>query len=196
MIEPFLATYSGGKFFPLGPDPERVKIEDIAHALSNLCRYAGHVSRFWSVAAHSLEVSHRIEDRLTTDAAMRDSAFNYEAVRRIALTGLMHDASEAYLIDIPRPLKPLVFGYKQWEENVERAIATRFGLAFPWAAIVKEVDDEMIPDEVANFFSPGSAAWERYHITTTANHPRLTPLTPPDAEADFLARFVELGGKA
>ena len=111
-VNPFIALSTGGRFYPLGPDPERVDIRDIAHSLSNQCRYAGHTSSFWSVAAHSLEVSRRVERILFThfhlpplNAPDGEGAAGDDNRRRtIALTGLLHDASETYLQDIVRPI--------------------------------------------------------------------------------------------
>src|ERR1019366_9954250 len=82
-----IRTYSGVRFKPLDPDPA-VGISDIAHALANQCRFGGHSSAFYSVAQHSVRVSEI--------CAAED-----------ALWGLLHDASEAYLVDVPAPLKQL-----------------------------------------------------------------------------------------
>src|ERR1017187_10636100 len=77
-----ITTFSGIHFWPLLPNPADIRIEDIAHALSNQCRFAGHAREFYSVAEHSVRVSQLCppED---------------------ALWGLLHDASEAYLTDVP-----------------------------------------------------------------------------------------------
>lgn len=87
----WIQTFSGRQFFPLEPRVEDVCIEDIAHGLSNLCRYAGHCECFYSVAQHCLLVSRVVP-------------------REHALRGLLHDASEAYLIDVPRPIKHSIGG--------------------------------------------------------------------------------------
>src|ERR1039457_118422 len=84
----FIGTFSGLRFWPLDPNPEKILIDDIAHALAHQCRFGGHASRFYSVAEHSVHVS-----RLCPPED--------------ALWGLLHDASEAYLVDLPRPLKQL-----------------------------------------------------------------------------------------
>jgi len=184
-IDPFIALSTGGKFYPLGPDPDRIDVRDIAHSLSQQCRYAGHTSAFWSVAAHSLEVANRIERKYAY-------ALSRDALAKTTLVALLHDASEAYLQDVVRPVKPLVFGYREWEANVERAIAQRFGLAHPWPDVVKAFDDGIVIDEVANFFPEGSAAWQRYGIRSRIDHAVLMPLEPARAEEAFLKRFEEL----
>ncbi len=201
-LAPFIATFSGGRAYPLGLDPEAVLIEDIAHSLSQQCRYAGHTSEFWSVGAHSLEVSRRIEQRYADlnmgrcpkDPEWANPAWFYgcDDARIAALCGLLHDACEAYLQDIVKPVKPLVQGYDKWEANVELAIAERFSLPMPFPHVVKMVDDEMVRHEVANFFPAGSAAWKRYGITNREDYDRLLPLDPKVAERRFLARFKEL----
>jgi hypothetical protein len=177
-LEPFLATYSGGKFYPFGPDPSRVQIEDIAHALSNICRYNGHTSEFWSVAAHSLALVQELRAR------------GYGITMQYH--GLLHDASEAYLMDVPRPIKPLFLNYEQWEENVERAVAIRFGLRCPLPVEVKNLDHNIVPREVASFFPPDSAAWARYGISRGHKYEPLVSVPPKQAEAEFLAVYTAL----
>jgi hypothetical protein len=190
-LEPFLATFTGGKFYPFGPDPQRINVLDIAHSLSNICRYNGHTTRFWSVAAHSLEVARRCEENA------RKARLGEAEVRKVALVGLLHDASEAYLMDVPKPIKPLFLNYDAWEENVDRALACAFDLPFPMSEEVKAVDDGMVPVEVANFFPPGSEAWARYGITPSnrSQYPTLTPLAPETAEHRFLLRYHALAVK-
>ena len=80
-----MSTYTGKKFFPFDPRPEQICIEDIAHGLSMLCRFSGQCPYFYSVAEHSIYVVHCLPDNLQ-------------------LEGLLHDASEAYLADLPRPV--------------------------------------------------------------------------------------------
>src|SRR5271165_7548492 len=82
----WIQTYTGRVMYPLDPRPEEINIIDIAHALSNLCRFTGHVRTFYSVAEHSVRVSQHCDPK-------------------DALWGLLHDASEAYLADMSRPMK-------------------------------------------------------------------------------------------
>lgn len=104
-------TTASGKFFDiLKPEEYEYDIEEIATALSNLCRYTGHVNTFYSVAEHSVLVSRIVPERL-------------------AMAGLLHDASEAYLGDVSSPLKKLLPEYKRIEDRVQRAIAGAFGVA-------------------------------------------------------------------
>lgn len=175
MIEPFLSTFGGGKLYPLGPNPADINIEDIAHSLSNLCRYNGHTSEFWSVAAHSIEICKRLLER--------------EYSLDMAFAGLMHDASEAYLQDIPRPIKPLVLGYAQWEENLEYTIANKFKMIYPYPSPIHQFDMGLALDEIANFFPEGSEAWKRAGIERRDLHPVLRPKSPLHGKTEFLKLF-------
>jgi uncharacterized protein len=105
-------TYSGRFIRPLDPNPNDIFIEDIAHALANQCRWTGHVSRFLSVAEHSVHVSQLVP-------------------KELQLTALLHDASEAYLADLARPIKKapgLGEIYLEIEAKLSAVIAIRFGI--------------------------------------------------------------------
>lgn len=110
----FIRTFSGKLVDPVNLTPDDICIEDIAHALSNQCRFSGHVRRFYSVGEHSVRV-------------MKKCKIN-------PLKALLHDASETYLVDLPRPLKyhPEFRFYKVVEANVQDAIYERFNVSFAW----------------------------------------------------------------
>lgn len=132
-------TYSGGIIQPLNPDPDDIDIVDIAHALSNQCRYTGHTHSFYSVAEHSLLCAAYVRQQGGT------------ALQQ--LTALLHDASEAYLSDIARPIKKAPeFGnvYVAFEKALERAIGQAFGISEdPFATpLVKEADERILGIEV------------------------------------------------
>lgn len=91
----WIQTYTGRKFYPLEPDAADVNIEDIAHALAMKCRFNGHVKQFYSVAQHSVLMARHIKPTKT-----KVSTFY------LKMWALLHDAGEAYLADIPRPVKP------------------------------------------------------------------------------------------
>lgn len=124
----WMQTFTGRKFWPLDPRPDEVHIEDIAAALGRLCRYGGHCLRFYSVAEHCVHVA----------AA---------APPEHRLVALMHDASEAYLADVIRPIKPFLSGYRDLEDKLMRVIAERFGFAWPEPAEVKYLDNAILSDE-------------------------------------------------
>ena len=128
----WMQTYSGGKFWAVDPRPEEVVIEDIAHALSNMCRYAGHCNKFYSVAEHSVLVSEWL----------LNNGHSHHA-----LWGLLHDASEAYLVDIPRPIKPSLTNYYDLEAELMKVICEKYGLEAEMPDIVKYADNHILADE-------------------------------------------------
>jgi hypothetical protein len=139
-------TYTGAAFDYDNLDKHYYDVEDFAHALSLLCRYNGHCTRFYSVAEHLVRCSFAAPDE-----------FKFEA--------LMHDASEAYLSDMPRPLKNLMPEYRALEKKVEQAICNQFNLPFPMSPEVKEVDNRMLLLEKELIMSPPSFKWETYGVT-------------------------------
>lgn len=173
----WIQTYTGGKFWPLDPRPEEVKIEDIAHALSMLCRYGGHCRRFYSVAEHSVIVS-------------------YYVPWEYALTALLHDAPEAYITDLPRPLKYSLDGYQEAEDRVWRAVADHFGLHHELPDSVKWADDAILYHEVHQNMTTTDMDdrwWDRGKILPYPQ-PILELLDPVRAEQLFLSRFHEIVG--
>jgi uncharacterized protein len=114
-----IQTFTGEAFDFANPDPATINLDDIAHALSNACRFAGHTKRFYSVAEHCVRVSEILE-RWYPDSA--------EAPKY----GLMHDAHEAYVWDCPRPFKPLLGNvYEEFAYKADVAIGRRFDLIPP-----------------------------------------------------------------
>lgn len=134
---------SGKAFYPLDPRPEDIELADIAGALSRVCRFGGHVSAFYSVAQHSVLVSQ------VCDPAD-------------ALWGLLHDASEAYLGDLIRPLKrqPECAGYCAAEARLMAVICERFGLPPEMPASVARADEVLLATEARDLM--GNAALERW----------------------------------
>jgi hypothetical protein len=120
----FLTWPSRVEMYPAWPDPDHIVDEDIAWALSMICRYNGHTPIRWTVGQHSLLVSD-----LCGDGDPKER-----------LHGLMHDASEAYVHDIISPLKKALPDYRQIEERWHQAIAFRYGLEYPQPAYVKHAD--------------------------------------------------------
>jgi hypothetical protein len=166
----WIQTFTGRQFWPLDPRPEEIDIRDIAHALSLLCRFGGHVERFYSVAEHSVHVATSLPEELQ-------------------LWGLLHDASEAYLVDVPRPIKPYLPAYKQFEAELMSAIARRYQLPGEIPAEVHEADNRILITERNALLVAPPAPWafepEPLDVTIHCWEPRM-------AESIFLDAFHAL----
>jgi hypothetical protein len=143
----FIETRNGGRFFPLDPRVEDVDLMDITHALSQQCRFSGHTRAFYSVAQHSVLVS-----RL-----LRKWGYSLE----VQLWGLVHDASEAYLIDLPSPLKrdPRFAFYLDAESEVMEVICQALDLPVEQPLAVKDADSVLLSTEVRDLMTPTSGNW-------------------------------------
>lgn len=126
-----IRTFTGKLFDPIHPDPSLICIEDIAHALSLLNRFCGHTTVPYTVGQHCIYVSNMVEDPL------------------LRLPALLHDASEAYLQDIPRPIKylPMMAPYREAEKVLEACIAEKFHVEFPWHPLIGISDRRMLVTE-------------------------------------------------
>lgn len=134
-------TASGITFYPLDPRPEEILIEDIAHHLARICRWGGAVRSFYSVAEHSVLLSWHFEERGEPD---------------MAKWALLHDAAEAYLGDVVRPLKPYFTEFGRFEAHLEKMIWQRFGLEGELPAAVKAADTAILGDERDRLFATAS----------------------------------------
>lgn len=176
----WIETCSGKKFYVINPTVEMVCIEDIAHALSNQCRWTGHVKRFYSVAEHSLWVSRlcKPED---------------------AMWGLLHDASEAYLCDLSRPVKhgsdigPI---YRQIEAKLMAVICEKFGLSVDMPKSVHEADNAMLFAEKRQLMT--AIAWDQeskdtcHVLEVPEAKAEIVGYGPYGAKHFFLQRFQRL----
>ena len=129
----YITTYTGLHFYPTEPNPDGLRMEDIAHALSLLCRGNGHTKTFFSVGQHCLHCAREAQAR------------GYS--RRVTLACLLHDASEAYLSDVPRPFKQSMPQYRVLENRLLDVIYTKFlgtPLTDEEAALVKQIDNDML----------------------------------------------------
>ncbi|MBR3810865.1 MAG: hypothetical protein IKJ16_00855 [Agathobacter sp.] len=129
----YITTYSEKRINPLQPDPKLFDVRDFAHALSLTCRGNGHVKQFFSVGQHCISCA--------KEAAARGYS------QRVVLACLLHDASEAYMSDVPRPLKEILPEYVRAEEKLINLIYTKF-LGSPLTEeeqiLVKKVDDDLL----------------------------------------------------
>lgn len=186
----FIQTFTGRKVWPLDPLPEELDIEDIAHALSLVCRFTGHTYCFYSVADHSLRVSKLVEQ------ATLKATRNFAMAREFALWGLLHDASEAYLCDVPSPLKRAPgFGslYKGYERTLMAAIVVRFDLTPNEPAVVKDADRTLLVTEMRDLMDVPEGTEDQWHCAGAPRLPEtIFPLDPRTAETEFLRRFKAL----
>ncbi|QFT69585.1 hypothetical protein FIU93_22560 [Labrenzia sp. THAF35] len=130
----YMQTFSGRKFWPLDPRSDEIHLEDVAHSLSMQCRYNGHCKRYYSVAEHAVHVGNWLLN-------------NHDPVK--AFYGLHHDDSEAYLADVPRPVKPWLRGYSALEKAVQACVWDYLGMPQYVPTVVKEADDRILSDERA-----------------------------------------------
>ena len=179
---PYIQTVSGRRFNPLEPDPDEIDIGDIARALSNQCRFGGNCRRFYSVANHSCLVADLVAERGGDVGAQ--------------LWALLHDASEAYLVDLPHPLKhrsELGRLYAEAEDRLQAAICERFGLPLEPPALLKQVDRELLATERR---AVSQVAWdwpELEGIEPLALE--IDPWLPYRACDEFLARYGRIEAK-
>jgi hypothetical protein len=168
-----ISTFTGRRFWPLDARPGEVSILDIAHALSNQGRFTGHTTEFYSVAQHSVLVSEVVAPQY-------------------ALWGLLHDATEAYLIDLASPVKMQIPEYKVIEARLMEVIAAAFSLPLPMPDEVHLADRILLMTEKRDLlpksfdFSPlhgGGIEPLDYHVHAW---------TPKHAEHTFLHRFATL----
>lgn len=182
-----IETASGHRYAFEGPDPDVVTLEDIAHATSNICRFGGHVRRFYSVAEHSVLVSHIVEAR---GPRLRSFAGQ-------PLVALLHDAHEAYIWDAPSPLKPLLGDtFKDLAQIADEIIAGKFlqegydADSFK-APIIKAADKTALVVEGRALLpvGPTDAEWEPLPVGVQW----AGGMAPEDAKRLFLDRARELG---
>lgn len=157
-----IRTFTGKVFDIKILDPKSICIEDIAHALAFTPRFGGHLKEFYSVAQHSILVSNLLEN---TDQE---------------LAALLHDASEAYLGDVPSPIKKLLPDYKVLENNLSKVLAKKFKIKYPYHPLIKEADKNLL-----------SLEWDSFFM----NVGLLDYWTPEFAKAKFLEKFYQLNSK-
>ncbi|MBF0184990.1 MAG: phosphohydrolase [Magnetococcales bacterium] len=167
----WIQTFSGRQFWPLDARAEEVDIVDIAHSLAMQCRFNGHCRRFYSVAEHAVHVSHLV-------------------TAQSARWGLLHDAAEAYLSDLPQPIKQQMPVFRQYEDRLLQVIATRFALPAEMPEEIKQVDMLLLSTEKAALMALEPAPWlglpPPLHISLIACW------SPEEAKAQFLQRFAQL----
>jgi hypothetical protein len=172
----WVQTASGGRFYPLKPRVEDVNIKDIAAALSKNCRFTGHCSQFYSVAEHSLLVAGLLRSK-TDDP-------------EVWMWGLLHDAPEAYIADIARPLKqqPEFKFYRDMEAKITEAICTRFGLAHKEPSIVKGCDTMALAIEARDLMPKREKSTWAWMPEPRADK-SIVGMDPDTAEENFMLEY-------
>jgi hypothetical protein len=169
-------TYTGAQFYPFDPRAEDIDIVDIAHHLSLVCRFNGACIEAYSVAHHSVLVSHVCPPEF-------------------AKWGLLHDAAEAYIGDMIRPLKQDMPLYKEVEIGIEKVVAEKFGLEFPIPPEVKEADNILLYTERRDLLLQRTQhKWTLSDVIVPLQM-TIYPSYGLDAEEMFLERYVELFGE-
>lgn len=171
-MRPTIQTYTGLEFDVTRPDPALIRIEDIAHALSCMPRFAGHTRWFYSVAQHSVHVSQLVPPHL-------------------AKAALLHDATEAYILDMPTPVKAMLPVYRVMETGLMMAIARAFDCWYIDLAArdeVKHADMVALATEKRDLMR--NAPW--WSVPVEPDEVRIVPLLPQQAEQLFLARWAEV----
>lgn len=185
---PWIQTFTGAKHDLLDPDPWDIRLSDVVHALSLICRFTGHVREFYSVAQHSVLVARLLRDEGHSSG--------------VQAQGLLHDAHEAYVGDVASPIKrairllepsdrgagkePLPALSDPWhdlEKLHERALRTRFGCAQELHTSVKRADLVLLMTEHRDLMGTAPAPWE---INATPAAFKITPWTPERARREFL----------
>ena len=176
----YITTYTGNHIDPADPDPEAISIRDIAHSLSLICRGNGHVRNFWSVGQHCLDCAHEAQARKLSP--------------RMILACLLHDASECYMSDVPRPMKKHMQEYQRQEKGILKVIFEKFlGSDLTTAEIreLKEIDDALLWHDLETLLA------EMQHGPMPDLHIKIDFSFRPfkDVERDYLELFYQYYGK-
>lgn len=171
VVGPTILLHSGNYFDLLDPENSDFSIEDVAQGLSLTCRFTGQCRRFYSVAEHSVHMSYAVP-----------AEYAYEA--------LMHDAAEAFIGDVSKPLKDLLPEYRAIEKRIEAAVFARFNVRQPMPPCIKEYDIRMLATEQQQIMR-NNDGWD-YTRGREALPIKLSGWGPGYAREQFLARFHAL----
>ena len=232
----WIQVHSGGKFWPLDPRADEVRIGDIAHALSLICRFTGHTKSFYSVAQHSVLVAQTVKRwleeatcsgcktvgfildgkhvpatryrdvddhyELLCDGCFEETAAGHcitsvldeRGIRMLALAGLLHDGSEAYICDLARPIKmlPEMKPYRDAESKVQACVYLSFGMMPKEPNLVKRADNVLLATEARDMLAMLHPDWTIKPPEWPTILERIKPWTPEQAESIFMTTFEEL----
>lgn len=171
----WISLLSGGQFNYNQPENSDVTLDDLASALSNICRFSGHLPSFYSVAQHLVNTSRIVSSEYAFDA-------------------LMHDTAEAFTNDLPTPLKWALPVFKELEVKIESAMSQKFGFHYPYPDAVKQADTEMLILEKL-YVKGDTSIWPMYEgikVEHLKDKVDLKGWQPCRAKREFLERFEEL----
>lgn len=171
IVGPTILLFGGSYFDFAAPETSAFTIEDIAHGLAMTCRFAGQCRRHYSVAQHSFHVSQVVPSQH-------------------AYQGLMHDAPEAFVGDMAKPLKIMLPDYRAIEKHVESAVFSRFKVATPLPPTIKEADIRMLVTEQHQLMR-NRDDWSYCRGREPFDF-EIPTWSPEEAKAKFLERFAEL----
>lgn len=171
----WIGLLSGAQFNYNRPEESDVTLDDLASALSNICRFSGHLPCFYSVAQHLVNTSRIVDPEFALDA-------------------LMHDTAEAFTNDLPTPLKWALPVFKELEIKIESAMAQKFGFNYPYPPQVRQADTEMLILEKL-YVKKDDRVWPQYEgiiVDHLIDKVDLKPWQPQRAKREFLERYEEL----
>lgn len=172
MSDCWILTYTGKEVDLLDPQPDMFELEDIAIALSRVNRFNGHTKRAYSVAEHSLVGSRQLEIPLA-----------YEF--------LLHDAAEAYVVDLPKPLKNVLMDYQEIEFKIDQMIRIAFNLPPVMSREVKAMDLIMLATEKRDLMPAHTKPWPCLEgVKPLANVDLMKKVMPPSQQIDEMERLV------
>lgn len=176
-IDGSIITYTGRLFWPLQPRIEDINLLDICHALSNQCRFTGHTIQFYSVAEHSCRVHDILPDQWK-------------------LAGLLHDASEAYLMDLAKPVKVLedMKTFCEYEDEIMIKVFKKFGLEYPFSPAIKIADRVLLNTEYRDLMTKNKLKEHSFNGWHPLPH-RINPWSPEKAKYAMIDRLEKLGLK-
>lgn len=169
---PTILLNSGGYFSFTDIDQMNPTIEDIARGLANTCRYAGQPTKFYSVAEHSVIMSHFV-------------------AKHHAYAALMHDSAEAMIVDMPKPLKEILPQYQEVEQRVEAQLSIKFGIPFPLPKEVKTADVQMLLLEKEHLFG-NTDAWSWCAGLEKPEGVKIENWLPDEGYDRFLFRYHQI----
>ncbi len=178
----WVETYTGKHVDPLHLQDSDICIEDIAHSLSLICRFVGHCRRFYSVAQHSIHTAELIEDCIPSD----------DVGHRTMLAGLLHDAAEAYINDISRPIKYAVKGFKEIDNVATGVVMKHFNCVGTDWTLIKKMDNMMLATEASQLMYTGGEDW---YLPEPEVRMIIPVMIPQLAEDIFKERFYRYGGR-